>query len=83
MPGRHALNLSMLLGNVGAMGYYMTSDSPTVGMSMLGITTALSSIMGVTLTAAIGGNLFIYILFTYLLFILFYYPLAFEERWGY
>lgn len=55
LPGRHALNLGMLLGNVGAMGYYMMSDSPTVGMSMLGITTALSSIMGVTLTAAIGG----------------------------
>lgn len=55
LPGRHGLNLSMLLGNIGAMGYFMYSPEPTVGLSMLGITTALSSMMGVTLTAAIGG----------------------------
>jgi len=44
-----------MLGNVGAMGAYMMSHDATLGMSMLGTTTALSSIMGVTLTAAIGG----------------------------
>ncbi|KAK0066389.1 NAD(P) transhydrogenase mitochondrial [Biomphalaria pfeifferi] len=55
LPGRNLLNAGMLLGNVGAMGYYMTSNSPSVGLSMLGTTTALSSIMGITLTAAIGG----------------------------
>lgn len=55
LPGRHALNLGMLLGNVGAMGYFLYDDTPTMGLSMLGTTTALSSIMGVTLTAAIGG----------------------------
>ncbi|KAK7489396.1 hypothetical protein BaRGS_00019340, partial [Batillaria attramentaria] len=55
LPGRHMLNLGMLLGNVGAMGYFLYDDTPSVGLSMLGATTSLSSIMGVTLTAAIGG----------------------------
>lgn len=44
-----------MLGNVGAMVYYFMDPSFTAGMSMLGTTTALSTIMGVTLTAAIGG----------------------------
>jgi len=44
-----------MLGNVGAMGAYMMSNDATLGMSMLGTTTTLSAIMGVTLTAAIGG----------------------------
>lgn len=55
LPGRHMLNLGLLLGNVGAMGWYMMDNNPSIGISMLGITTALSSIMGVTLTVAIGG----------------------------
>lgn len=55
LPGRNLLNGGMLLGNVGAMGYFMMDNSPTVGLSMLGTTTALSSLMGITLTAAIGG----------------------------
>lgn len=57
LPGRHALNASLLAGNVGAMAYYFLGDpaSSAVGLSMLGTTAALSSIMGVTLTAAIGG----------------------------
>ncbi|XP_025089360.1 NAD(P) transhydrogenase, mitochondrial-like [Pomacea canaliculata] len=55
LPGRHALNLGMLLGNVGAMGCFLYDNTPSVGLGMLGITSTLSSIMGVTLTAAIGG----------------------------
>jgi NAD(P) transhydrogenase len=55
LPGRHALNLALLAGNVGAMGWYMMTNNPTIGLSMLGTTTALSSVMGVTLTMAIGG----------------------------
>ena len=55
LPGRHALNSSLMLGNVAAMGYYFYDPSFVSGMSMLGTTTALSTIMGVTLTAAIGG----------------------------
>lgn len=56
LPARHALNSVLMLGNVGAMGTYMMSNDATLGMSMLGATTTLSSIMGVTLTVAIGGQ---------------------------
>ncbi|CAL8072391.1 unnamed protein product [Orchesella dallaii] len=55
LPGRHALNLGLLGGNVAAMAYYFMDPSMSVGLGMLGTTAALSSLMGVTLTAAIGG----------------------------
>ena len=55
LPARNALNLGMLAANVGAMGYFMTSPGYLPEMSCLGTTTLLSSTMGVTLTAAIGG----------------------------
>merc|ERR1711963_1218346 len=46
LPGRHALNAGLMAANVGAMGYFLYDPS---------FTTALSSVMGVTLTMAIGG----------------------------
>lgn len=49
------MNSALMLGNVGAMGAYMMSNDATLGLSMLGTTTTLSAIMGVTLTVAIGG----------------------------
>merc|ERR1719210_2457021 len=55
LPGRHALNSGLGLGNVGAMGYFLMDPSFTAGISMLGTTATLSSVMGVTLTMAIGG----------------------------
>lgn len=55
LPGRHALNASLLTGNVGALIWYFADPSMNVGLSMLGTTAALSTAMGVTLTAAIGG----------------------------
>lgn len=55
LPGRHALNLGLLAGNGAAMAYFFYDPSMAAGLSMLGITGALSSTMGVTLTAAIGG----------------------------
>eukprot|EP00731_Ephydatia_muelleri_P026932 Em0018g1032a len=55
LPARNALNLSMLAGNVGALGYFMTNSGFNADMSCLGTTALLSSTMGVTLTAAIGG----------------------------
>ena len=55
LPGRHALNASLLAANVGAMGYFLASPDYNVGLSMLGTTSSLSAIMGVTLTMAIGG----------------------------
>eukprot|EP00106_Octopus_bimaculoides_P007742 XP_014775184.1 PREDICTED: NAD(P) transhydrogenase, mitochondrial-like [Octopus bimaculoides] len=55
LPARHALNLGLLTTNVGAMGYYMMTNDPTSSMLMLGTTASLSSVMGLTLTVAIGG----------------------------
>jgi len=55
LPGRHALNAGLGLANVGALGYYLMDPSMAVGMGMLGTTAALSGVMGVTLTMAIGG----------------------------
>ena len=55
LPGRHAINGGLLAANVGAMGYFLMDPSFTAGISMLGTTAALSSVMGVTLTMAIGG----------------------------
>ena len=55
LPGRHAINASLMAGNVGALAYFFMDPSMTAGLSMLGTTTALSALMGVTLTAAIGG----------------------------
>jgi len=55
LPGRHALNGSLMAANVGAMGYFLMDPSFNAGISMLGTTAALSSVMGVTLTMAIGG----------------------------
>lgn len=55
LPARHVLNGALLAGNVGALGTYMYSTDFGTGMSMLGGTVGLSSLMGVTLTMAIGG----------------------------
>merc|ERR1712024_126971 len=55
LPGRHAINGGLLAANVGAMGYFLMTPELGMGMGMLGTTAALSSVMGVTLTMAIGG----------------------------
>nr|XP_042900894.1 NAD(P) transhydrogenase, mitochondrial [Parasteatoda tepidariorum] len=55
LPGRHVLNGGLMASNVAAMAYYLMSSSNIAGLSCLGATSALSMIMGVTLTAAIGG----------------------------
>merc|ERR1739844_342751 len=55
LPGRHALNASLMAANVGAMGYFLMDPSLGVGIAMLGTTATLSGVMGVTLTMAIGG----------------------------
>ncbi|KAH3896793.1 hypothetical protein DPMN_020974 [Dreissena polymorpha] len=46
----------MLLANVGAYGYFMMDGAYMSGLTMLASTTTLSSVMGVTLTMAIGGK---------------------------
>merc|ERR1712172_180655 len=55
LPGRHALNASLLGANAAAMGYFLYSPDFMSGLGMLGTTTSLSALMGVTLTMAIGG----------------------------
>ena len=57
LPGRHALNAGLLAANVGAMGYFMVDPSMSVGLGMLGTSAALSGVMGVTLTMAIGADM--------------------------
>lgn len=55
LPGRNVLNASLFAANVGAMGYFMTNPGYMADMGCLTTTSILSSIMGVTLTMAIGG----------------------------
>merc|ERR1711887_207262 len=47
LPGRHALNASLLAANVGAMGYFLVDPSLSVGLAMLGTTATLSGVMTV------------------------------------
>ncbi|XP_028658318.1 NAD(P) transhydrogenase, mitochondrial isoform X1 [Erpetoichthys calabaricus] len=55
LPGRHVLNAGLMAASVGGMIPYMIDPSFTTGITCLGSVSALSAIMGVTLTAAIGG----------------------------
>lgn len=51
------MNLGLLGGNVAALVAFMSSHDATLGLSMLGATSSLSAVMGVTLTMAIGGRM--------------------------
>ncbi|XP_071769613.1 NAD(P) transhydrogenase, mitochondrial [Centroberyx gerrardi] len=55
LPGRHALNAGLMAASIGGIVPYMLDPSYTMGVTCLGSVSALSAIMGVTLTAAIGG----------------------------
>ncbi|XP_053535280.1 NAD(P) transhydrogenase, mitochondrial [Ictalurus punctatus] len=55
LPGRHLLNACLMAASVGGLVPFMLSDSYMTGMSCLLTVSALSGVMGVTLTAAIGG----------------------------
>lgn len=55
LPGRHMINAGLLAGNLGAMAMFYMEPTMTGGLGLLGTTAALSTAMGVTLTAAIGG----------------------------
>ncbi|XP_008119073.1 NAD(P) transhydrogenase, mitochondrial [Anolis carolinensis] len=55
LPGRHYLNAGLLTASAGGMIPFMMDASYTTGMACLLGVSGLSSIMGVTLTAAIGG----------------------------
>lgn len=55
LPGRNVLNAGLFATNVGAMSYFMTNPGYMADMGCLTTTSILSSLMGVTLTMAIGG----------------------------
>lgn len=55
LPGRHTLNAGLLLASLGSGGYLFYDPTLAGGLGALGSTALLSSVMGVTLTAAIGG----------------------------
>ncbi|KAB5574612.1 hypothetical protein PHYPO_G00211010 [Pangasianodon hypophthalmus] len=55
LPGRHLLNACLMAASAGGLVPFMLSDSYMTGMSCLLAVSALSGVMGVTLTAAIGG----------------------------
>ncbi|KAK1345323.1 hypothetical protein QTO34_014034 [Cnephaeus nilssonii] len=55
LPGRHMLNAGLLAASLGGIIPYMLDPSFGTGILCLGSVSALSAIMGVTLTAAIGG----------------------------
>lgn len=57
LPGRHQLNAGLMLASLASGGYLFHDASMVGGLSALSSTAALSAIMGVTLTSAIGGNL--------------------------
>ncbi|KAK3087026.1 hypothetical protein FSP39_000577 [Pinctada imbricata] len=55
LPGRHLFNGTMISSYAAAGIYYMMKDDPNTGLACLGLATAVSGTMGVTLTSAIGG----------------------------
>uniref|UniRef100_A0A672G2Q7 proton-translocating NAD(P)(+) transhydrogenase n=1 Tax=Salarias fasciatus TaxID=181472 RepID=A0A672G2Q7_SALFA len=55
LPGRHALNAGLMAASMGGMVPFMLSSSYGTGMGCLLGVSGLSTVMGVTLTAAIGG----------------------------
>ncbi|XP_076143900.1 NAD(P) transhydrogenase, mitochondrial [Alosa pseudoharengus] len=55
LPGRHMMNAGLMAASVGGMVPFMLTDSYGTGMGCLLGVSGLSTVMGVTLTAAIGG----------------------------
>ena len=55
LPGKNALNLAMATSCVGAFGYYMNTNDMTSGIACLSGTTGISFLLGLHLTASIGG----------------------------
>uniref|UniRef100_A0A1Y1K8Q6 proton-translocating NAD(P)(+) transhydrogenase n=1 Tax=Photinus pyralis TaxID=7054 RepID=A0A1Y1K8Q6_PHOPY len=55
LPGRHALNATLLLASLTSGGALFYCPTMETGLAALGATSLLSATMGVTLTSAIGG----------------------------
>ncbi|MEZ4452847.1 MAG: NAD(P)(+) transhydrogenase (Re/Si-specific) subunit beta [Nannocystaceae bacterium] len=54
LPGRHLLNLAMVLGSV-YLGYMYLAGAPADGLTWLLIMTGIASVIGVHMVMAIGG----------------------------
>ncbi|XP_002166595.1 NAD(P) transhydrogenase, mitochondrial isoform X1 [Hydra vulgaris] len=55
LPGKNFYNIAMGTASVGALGVFMNTNDPSLGIPMLGAASALSATMGVHMTASIGG----------------------------
>ena len=55
LPGRHLLNLAILVASAVLMGWFMVADG-WAGMAPLAVMTALALVLGFHLVAAIGGG---------------------------
>uniref|UniRef100_H2ZIS5 NAD(P) transhydrogenase, mitochondrial n=1 Tax=Ciona savignyi TaxID=51511 RepID=H2ZIS5_CIOSA len=55
LPGRHMMNAGLLTGSFLPMIPFMLDNSYNTGLACLGTTALLSTVMGTTLTMAIGG----------------------------
>lgn len=55
LPGKNFYNIAMGTASAGALGLFMNSNDPSVCIPMLGAAGGLSGVMGVHMTASIGG----------------------------
>ncbi len=55
LPGRHVINLIMLLGTIGLGAAFLMSPDPSLGQWPLIIATVLTGILGIHFIMAIGG----------------------------
>lgn len=55
LPGRHAINIGLLGGNMASMAYFFHDPSMFGGLASLSSATAFSATLGLSLTSSIGG----------------------------
>lgn len=55
LPGKNAINLGLMAGNVAAGAVFFSTGDPGTGLAALAATTALAGTMGAHMTASIGG----------------------------
>jgi NAD(P) transhydrogenase len=55
LPGKNAINLSLLAINGGALYTFLSAPSMGTGVAALGVTTLISGVLGWHATASVGG----------------------------
>jgi NAD/NADP transhydrogenase beta subunit len=55
LPGKNAINLALLAGNIVAAGVFLTTADPDAGLAALTATALMAGVAGAHLTASIGG----------------------------